>query len=334
MTKKTFKIEKNFTAFQDFKKQSIGIQINKPIIIILIIDVDKSSSQDRQKKIIVVDKDTGVEQYSTRWSNGLAQFLELKYRRAISVESLKAVFISNKTFFQRYSQANLFGLTGTLGSENSMSFLAELYNVRFADVPTSRDKRFHMLAGVVTFEFSDWLEAVSLATIEEAKTRPVLIISENLEMTKHIESELLRNQVSPCSIVKYGRDGDSVEERFVKKAATAGDIILATNKGGRGTDINVDARINAENGGMHVVLTFLPENVRIEEQAFGRTSRNGAPGTGQFIVQVEMREYEAMYDLSQYSASGVRTRLKLLRYSYLKAINNFCLNFLWLNTGY
>jgi hypothetical protein len=275
-------------------------------------DIDKTSNEKSQKKIIVVDKDTGVEQYLTKWSNGLAQFLELKYKRSISVESLKAVFISNKTFFQRYSDENLFGLTGTLGSDNSMGFLADLYNVKFADVPTSRDKTFHMLPGMVSFNFADWLECVSSATIKEAKKRPVLIISENLEMTTHIESELLRHGVSPCSIIKYGRDGDSVEERFKKRPAASGDIILATNKGGRGTDINVDSTINANYGGLHVVLTFLPENVRIEEQAFGRTSRNGAPGTGQFILRVERGEYEAMYDLSQYSASGVRARLEVL----------------------
>ena len=79
-----------------------------------ILDVvkNKAGKNDKEKKkIIVIDKDTGVEQYSTRWSNGLAQFLELKYKRKISVESLKAVFISNKTFFQRYKN-NLYGLTG------------------------------------------------------------------------------------------------------------------------------------------------------------------------------------------------------------------------------
>lgn len=77
-----------------------------------------SSSTSRQKKIIVLDKDVGVEQYTSRWSNGLAQFLELKYRRKISIESLKAVFMSNKKFFELYG-SRLFGLTGTLGADIS-----------------------------------------------------------------------------------------------------------------------------------------------------------------------------------------------------------------------
>ncbi len=69
-----------------------------------VLDVSKTSEVNvqKQKTIIVLDKDTGVEQYSTRLNHCLARFLELKYRRKLSVESLKAVFISNKVFFQRY----------------------------------------------------------------------------------------------------------------------------------------------------------------------------------------------------------------------------------------
>ncbi len=83
------------------------------------LDISKSNEANvqKQKTIIVLDKGTEVEQYSTRWSHGLAQFLELKYRRKLFVESLKAVFISNKVFFKRYKH-NLYDLTGTLGSEN------------------------------------------------------------------------------------------------------------------------------------------------------------------------------------------------------------------------
>jgi preprotein translocase subunit SecA len=274
-----------------------------------IIDTSKSENS-KERKIIVVDKDTGVEQYSTRWSNGLAQFLELKYRRKISVESLKAIFISNKTYFQRYGKC-LYGLTGTLGSENSKAFLSDMYGVKFADIPTSRNKCFHLMPSVIEFEFSEWLESIARETKERLETRPVLIICENLELSNHIYKELINNSVSPSSIVKYARDGDNVEERFRKKPASAGDVIIATNKGGRGTDIHVDPKIN-EADGMHVILTFLPDNVRIEEQAFGRTSRNGAPGTGQFVLQVEKTLYEEMYDLDQLTGNARRVKLKTL----------------------
>ena len=51
---------------------------------------------------------------------------------------------------------------------------------------------------------------------------------------------------------------------------------------GRGTDIKTDGI--EKNGGMHVIVTFMPSNQRVEEQAFGRTARQGKSGTGQMIL--------------------------------------------------
>ena len=38
------------------------------------------------------------------------------------METLKAVFISNVSFFKRYG-TNIYGLTGTIGSESEISLL-------------------------------------------------------------------------------------------------------------------------------------------------------------------------------------------------------------------
>lgn len=61
-----------------------------------------------------------------------------------------------------------------------------------------------------------------------------------------------------------------------------GDVVIATNLAGRGTDIQTD---DIEQwGGMHVIVTFMPQNQRVEDQAFGRTARQGKLGTGQMIL--------------------------------------------------
>ncbi|CAF4586954.1 unnamed protein product, partial [Rotaria magnacalcarata] len=72
-----------------------------------------------------MDKDTGVEQLNTRWSNGLHQFLQLKHCGKLSDESLKAVFISNMNFFKLYD--NLNGMTGTIGGQEERELLSLEY---------------------------------------------------------------------------------------------------------------------------------------------------------------------------------------------------------------
>ena len=105
-----------------------------------VIDSKKDDTR-KEKNIVVLDKDVGVEQYSSRWSNGLAQFLELKFRRKISVESLKAIFMSNKKYFQLYAN-NLYGMTGTLGGATSKKFLSNIYKTEFIMVPPSFKKPY------------------------------------------------------------------------------------------------------------------------------------------------------------------------------------------------
>ena len=255
-----------------------------------VIDVEKTGDihSAGHKNVIVMDKDTGLEQYATRWCEGLAQFLEFIYQRKQTAESLKAFFISNKTFFLGYDQ-HIYGLTGTLGSADSRNFLAEVYQVKFIDIPSAREKNFYEYPGSVVTNYSEWLELVTKKAIDIAQQRPVLIIFENIELTEQCQYELMHQGASLHEIKKYACSEDKIETGFRNQPATAHDFIIATNKGGRGTDIHVDEKTFAK-GGLHVMLTYLPNNLRIEEQAFGRTSRNGAPGTGELILYSNLED--------------------------------------------
>ena len=74
-----------------------------------------------------------------------------------------------------------------------------------------------------------------------------------------------------------------------------GEIIIATNLGGRGTDIKLHKTT------LHVILTFFPATLRIEEQAFGRTSRCGQKGSGEMILNMKdlMSEYGNCTDIDE-----------------------------------
>ncbi len=238
-----------------------------------------------QKRIVILDKDVGVEQYSSRWSNGLSQFLELKFRRKLSVESMKAVFMSNKTFIQRYRQ-QLYGLTGTLGTASSQNCLQKIYGVNFRIIPTAYSKQYVTEPCQIAIEPTDWMSLIVSATREQSHRRPVLIITDTVQNADLIFDHLVAAGFPQYKLVSYSRESDEVEKHFHQNPASAGDVVVATNKGGRGTDINISIEANAK-GGLHVILTYLPKNERIEEQGFGRTARNGMPGSGQFVLLVE-----------------------------------------------
>ena len=108
---------------------------------IIYLDVDKQAMKlDLHSNIIIIDCDTGVDQTNTQWNEGLHQFLQLKHQCKTSLLSLKAVFISNISFFKMYK--HIYGLSGTLGSESEKEFLKSTYNVDFLTVPVALPSKF------------------------------------------------------------------------------------------------------------------------------------------------------------------------------------------------
>jgi len=75
----------------------------------------------------------------------------------------------------------------------------------------------------------------------------------------------------------------SVNEEEVPQSVDSGKIIVSTNLAGRGTDINTTEKVEM-NGGLHVIVTFLPRNQRIQDQAYGRSARKGKKGTCQLVL--------------------------------------------------
>lgn len=93
-------------------------------------------------KILPVDSsNTGVVQQNMHWNNALHQFLQFKHGVKITPEGLTTNYISNVSFFQRYG-SNIFGLTGTLGSEASQKLLSKTFNVDIIIIPSYRIKQY------------------------------------------------------------------------------------------------------------------------------------------------------------------------------------------------
>ena len=90
---------------------------------------------------------------------------------------------------------------------------------------------------------------------------------------------------------------DRAYRGFDKDRLEAGDIVIATNIAGRGTDLDISGDLKAS-GGLHVILSYLPSNVRVELQAFGRCARAGCRGSGTYIVMDRRKALDASVSIA------------------------------------
>lgn len=279
-----------------------------------VVDQDRTNrSLDLNPLVIIIDPGTGVDQTTSQWDGALHQFLQLKEGCQITMQSLKAVFTSNVSYIKRYK--TLFGLTGTLGSEPDRAFLKDIYGADFMTIPTAFPKKFTVKRAKVMNSYTKWMDAI----VEEAKhttlveKRSILIFCRSINEVNIVQSYLKKTFTDSSHFHTYTRDYEKFG--FESNALETGHIIVATNLAGRGTDIKISKDLQT-NGGLHVCLTYLPENVRIEEQALGRAGRKGEPGSGILILN-EANETDwnsgKVFDMKR-----ERNRNELQRISQLK----------------
>ena len=88
------------------------------------------------------------------------------------------------------------------------------------------------------------------------------------------------------NVVRYFTDDDTPT---IQKILDKGKIIVATNLAGRGTDIKISEELE-KNGGLYVLVSFLPLNQRIEDQNYGRAGRKGQKGS-HILIMLYNNEY-------------------------------------------
>nr|XP_033793429.1 uncharacterized protein LOC117357166 [Geotrypetes seraphini] len=236
---------------------------------------------------------TGILEKNKRWGDGLQQFLEMKHQLAISPLTNVTNFMSNFHFFQRYTGGSgIFGVSGTLGDEAEIEFLSKHFKASCFPIPTHQyTKRVELPALQVEGGKDSWIKEICKHVGDRSSKKDwltgqaVLVVCEDVRTADELQKKLLEYQAVPSSekITMYTRsDKHNVEGKTFKP----GDVIIATNLGGRGTDLKINKDVN-ESGGLCVILTHFPKNMRIEKQIFGRTSRKGNPGMTQIVLNYE-----------------------------------------------
>ncbi|XP_034554915.1 uncharacterized protein LOC117823798 [Notolabrus celidotus] len=264
-------------------------------------------------------RSTGIIELNKKWGDGLQQFVEIKHKVKLSTISVVTNYVSNISFFEMYD-GKIYGTTGTLGTKADIQFLQGLYpSLSACKMPAFNRKKLFEVKGTLTTSAEEWKSEIKHVVMDQISPnsyrggRAALVICETINKATEVCEEL--KSCIPGEIILYCRsDNDSLSK--IEKELLPGDVIVATNLAGRGTDMKVSKTVN-NNGGLFVVLSFLSENTRVELQAFGRTARKGKPGSAQIIMSTEHLQPSFRTASSLEEAKSTKDRLGAVKTSHM-----------------
>lgn len=231
-------------------------------------------------EVLIVDKFTGRTMPGRRFSEGLHQALEAKEAVEIQRESKTLASITFQNFFRLYNK--LSGMTGTAKTEEE-EFL-DIYNMRVTQIPTNRPVQREDLNDRIYSTKDNKYKAVIEEVVERYKRgQPILIGTVAVE-TSEIISDLLRRAGVRHNVLNA--KNHEQEAQIVEDAGQRGQVTIATNMAGRGTDIKLGEGVR-ELGGLAVIGTERHESRRIDDQLRGRSGRQGDVGVSTFYLSLE-----------------------------------------------
>ena len=267
-------------------------------------------------EVIIVDEFTGRLMTGRRWSDGLHQAVEAKEGVAIQAENQTLASITFQNYFRMYQR--LSGMTGTADTE-AYEF-QQIYGLETVVIPTNLPmirKDFNDLI----FKTADEKYRAIITDIRDCHDRgqPVLVGTTSIE-----NSELLSNLLNKEKLSHHVLNAKqhAHEAEIVANAGRPGEITIATNMAGRGTDIvlggNVSKDIEAVEmsemldynekdqqitairkkwqadhdqviaaGGLHIIGSERHESRRIDNQLRGRSGRQGDAGSSRFYLSLD-----------------------------------------------
>ncbi|MBQ7416953.1 MAG: preprotein translocase subunit SecA, partial [Acidaminococcaceae bacterium] len=231
-------------------------------------------------EVIIVDEFTGRLMYGRRYSEGLHQAIEAKEGVVVQRESQTLATITFQNYFRMYKK--LAGMTGTAKTEEQE--FQKIYGLDVVVVPTNKPMIRTDYPDVIYKTKAAKYRAVVKEIVELHKSgRPVLVGTTSITQSEDL-SALLKKQGIPHNVLnaKYHEK----EAMIVADAGQMGQVTIATNMAGRGTDIVLGEGV-AELGGLHILGTERHESRRIDNQLRGRCARQGDPGSSRFYLSLE-----------------------------------------------
>ena len=249
--------------------------------------------QDDELKII--DELTGRILEGRRFGDGLHQALEAKERINIKVENQTLASITYQNYFKLYKKIS--GCTGTAVTESQEFY--EIYNLPVVVIPTNKK--------MIRNDFNDQIFRTEVeknnAIIKKIKEcnkkgQPLLVFTSSINKSE-IYSNLLNKEKIKHEVLNAKNHENEAE--IIANAGKEGSVIITTSISGRGVDIQLGGKkgsipdeqlkVNKEKikslGGLYVIGTERMESRRVDNQARGRSGRQGDEGNSIFYVSLE-----------------------------------------------
>ncbi|MCB4799677.1 preprotein translocase subunit SecA [Neotamlana laminarinivorans] len=231
-------------------------------------------------KVMIVDEQTGRIMEGRRYSDGLHQAIEAKENVKIEDATQTFATVTLQNYFRMYRK--LSGMTGTAVTEAGEFW--EIYKLDVVEIPTNRpiarDDRDDLVYKTKREKYNAVIEEVTQLS---KAGRPVLIGTTSVEI-----SELLGKMLSirkiPHNVLNAKQHKKEAE--IVDQAGKSGQVTIATNMAGRGTDIKLSDEVKAA-GGLAIIGTERHDSRRVDRQLRGRAGRQGDVGSSQFYVSLE-----------------------------------------------
>ena len=231
-------------------------------------------------EVVIVDEFTGRLMYGRRYSDGLHQAIEAKEGLKVQRESQTLATITFQNYFRMYDK--LAGMTGTAKTEEQ-EFI-KIYGLEVFQVPTNKPIQRTDLSDVIfKTKRGKYKAVVREVQRRHATGQPLLIGTTSIE-----QSEQLSHMLKQAGIVHNVLNAKyhELEAQIVSQAGQKGQVTIATNMAGRGTDIVLGEGV-ADLGGLAIIGTERHESRRIDNQLRGRAGRQGDKGSSQFFLSLE-----------------------------------------------
>ncbi len=250
----------------------------------------------RDGKVELIDALSGRVMEGRSWERGLHQMVELKEECELTAQRTTLARISYQKFFRRY--LFLCGMTGT--AEEVGNELWGVYRLPVSRVPTRKPNiRETWPPRVLPDPDTQWREIVRQCAELVAMGRAVLIGVCSVASSELAHQHLQRAGI-PHRVLNAKQDKEEAD--IVAGAGRSGQVTVATNMAGRGTDIKLDDTVR-EAGGLHVILTEHYESSRVDRQLAGRCARQGDPGSFQMLLSFEGQPWRSARTRSMANAA-------------------------------